>query len=85
MGASVPETGSHPTGQAELHRLMTRICQSCFDPECNHIQCYFETPEPTDEETTSTATFADLLRLHGSQLTDLEPKKRDDGRYQVAA
>jgi hypothetical protein len=64
---------------------MTRICQSCFDPECNHIQCYFETPEPTDEETTSTATFADLLRLHGSQLTDLEPKKRDDGRWQVAA
>jgi hypothetical protein len=50
---------------------MTRICQSCLDPQCNHIQCYFETPEPTDEETTSTATFADLLRLHGSQLTEV--------------
>jgi hypothetical protein len=28
MGASVPETGSHPTGQAELHRLDA----SRFDP-----------------------------------------------------
>jgi hypothetical protein len=63
---------------------MTRICQSCFDPECNHIQCYLETPEPTDEEGDTGITFADLLRLHGSQLTDLEPKKRDDGRWQVA-
>jgi hypothetical protein len=47
---------------------MTRICQSCFDPECNHIQCYLETPEPTDEEGDTGKTLEYLLRLHGSQL-----------------
>jgi hypothetical protein len=23
---------------------MTRICQACFDPECDHIRCYMESP-----------------------------------------
>jgi hypothetical protein len=64
---------------------MTRYpCASCGRRLCKG-ECYFETPEPTDEEGDTGITFADLLRLHGSQLTDLEPKKRDDGRWHVAA
>jgi hypothetical protein len=68
---------------------MTRYpCECCgceVDGLYGYATCDDCYTEPTDEETTSTATFADLLRLHGSQLTDLEPKKRDDGRWQVAA
>jgi hypothetical protein len=47
---------------------MTRYpCASCGRRLCKG-ECYFETPEPTDEEGDTGITFADLLRLHGSQL-----------------
>jgi hypothetical protein len=67
---------------------MTRICECCgceVDGLYGYATCDDCYVEPTDEEGDTGKTLEYLLRLHGSQLTDLEPKKRDDGRYQVAA
>jgi hypothetical protein len=45
-------------------------CPSCGSRLCDHVACYFETPAPADEETTSTLTMAELREMYPEMLTE---------------
>ena len=60
--------------------MTRRPCTGCGLWRCEG-ECYLESEEPT----ISTQALADLIAKYGSQLTETEPKKRPDGRWEIAA